>query len=69
MKSTGNVIMNVLVTDIGGTHVKVLATGPEDHREFNSGPALTPTPTHFEEDFAYGKRTEIEHDDRHQTTY
>ena len=55
MKSTGNVIMNVLVTDIGGTHVKVLATGPEDHREFNSGPALTPTPTHFEEDFACGK--------------
>src|SRR5678816_4484490 len=34
--------MNVLVIDIGGTHVKVLATGQEAHREFNSGPALTP---------------------------
>src|SRR5712671_5379981 len=34
--------MNVLVIDIGGTHVKVLATGEEVHREFDSGPALTP---------------------------
>src|SRR4030095_8691003 len=34
--------MNVLVVDIGGTHVKVLATGQEVHREFDSGPALTP---------------------------
>jgi len=34
--------MNVLVIDIGGTHVKVLATGQELHREFDSGPALTP---------------------------
>src|SRR5436309_14933969 len=34
--------MNVLVIDIGGTHVKVLATGQEIHREFDSGPALTP---------------------------
>ena len=34
--------MNVLVIDIGGTHVKVLATGQEFHREFDSGPALTP---------------------------
>jgi polyphosphate glucokinase len=34
--------MNVLVIDIGGTHVKVLATGQEVHREFDSGPALTP---------------------------
>src|SRR5213596_244263 len=34
--------MNVLVIDIGGTHVKVLATGKHAHREFDSGPALTP---------------------------
>jgi len=34
--------MNVLVIDIGGTHVKVLATGQDPHREFDSGPALTP---------------------------
>jgi polyphosphate glucokinase len=34
--------MNVLVVDIGGTHVKVLATGQEAAREFVSGPALTP---------------------------
>jgi polyphosphate glucokinase len=34
--------MNVLVIDIGGTHVKVLATGQDVHREFDSGPALTP---------------------------
>src|SRR5260370_21304215 len=34
--------MNVLVIDIGGTHVKVLATGQKVHREFDSGPALTP---------------------------
>src|SRR5881394_104206 len=34
--------MNVLVIDVGGTHVKVLATGQESRREFDSGPALTP---------------------------
>jgi polyphosphate glucokinase len=34
--------MNVLVIDIGGTHVKVMATGQDAHREFDSGPALTP---------------------------
>jgi polyphosphate glucokinase len=34
--------MNVLVIDIGGTHVKVLATGQETHREFESGSTLTP---------------------------
>lgn len=34
--------MNVLVIDIGGTHVKVLATGQAGHREFDSGPTLTP---------------------------
>jgi polyphosphate glucokinase len=34
--------MNVLVVDIGGTHVKVLATGQKQAREFESGRALTP---------------------------
>src|SRR6266478_4895318 len=34
--------MNVLVVDIGGSHVKVLATGRDSEREFASGPALTP---------------------------
>jgi polyphosphate glucokinase len=31
----------VLVVDVGGTHVKILATGQRDHREFASGPTLT----------------------------
>jgi polyphosphate glucokinase len=35
---TGELIMNVLVIDIGGTHVKVLATGQDAHRKFDSGP-------------------------------
>jgi polyphosphate glucokinase len=34
--------MNVLVVDIGGTHVKVLATGQKKFRQFPSGPKLTP---------------------------
>ena len=33
---------NVLVIDIGGTHVKILATGQKEHREFDSGIKLTP---------------------------
>jgi glucose-6-phosphate isomerase len=33
--------MRVLVVDVGGTHVKILATGQGEHREFPSGPALT----------------------------
>lgn len=33
--------MNVLVVDVGGTHVKILATGQTDKREFASGPKLT----------------------------
>ena len=37
--------MNVLVIDIGGTHVKVLVTGQDVHREFDSGPTLTPKRT------------------------
>ena len=33
--------MNVLVVDVGGTHVKILATGQEIRREIPSGPTLT----------------------------
>ena len=33
--------MNVLVIDVGGTHVKILATGQKQSREFSSGPKLT----------------------------
>ena len=33
--------MNVLVVDVGGTHVKLLATGQKDHLQFDSGPTLT----------------------------
>jgi polyphosphate glucokinase len=33
--------MNVLVVDIGGTHVKILATGEKEKREFPSGATLT----------------------------
>ena len=33
--------MNVLVVDVGGTHVKIFATGQEVPREFASGPKLT----------------------------
>jgi polyphosphate glucokinase len=35
--------MNVLVIDVGGTHVKVLATGEKTERKFTSGPDLTPS--------------------------
>lgn len=34
--------MQVLVIDIGGTHVKLLATGRRTRREFASGPAMSP---------------------------
>jgi len=34
--------MNVLVIDVGGTHVKILATGQTEPRKFVSGPKLTP---------------------------
>jgi polyphosphate glucokinase len=34
--------MKVLAIDIGGTHVKILATGQKLRREFASGPDLTP---------------------------
>jgi polyphosphate glucokinase len=34
--------MNVLVLDVGGTNVKLLATGQDTPRKFPSGPGLTP---------------------------
>ncbi len=35
--------MKVLVIDVGGTSVKMLATGESERRKFDSGPDLTPT--------------------------
>src|SRR5262249_36784466 len=34
--------VNILVIDIGGTNVKLLASGQETPRKFKSGPDLTP---------------------------
>ena len=34
--------MNVLVVDVGGTHVKVLVSGQREARKFESGPRLVP---------------------------
>ena len=34
--------MKVLVVDVGGTHVKVLASGQKEPRRFDSGPGLGP---------------------------
>jgi polyphosphate glucokinase len=34
--------MKVLTIDVGGTHVKILATSQVEKREFESGPKLTP---------------------------
>ena len=33
--------MNILVIDIGGTHVKILASGKQTKREIESGPKMT----------------------------
>jgi len=33
--------MNILVIDVGGTHVKILATGEKEKREIESGPTMT----------------------------
>ena len=35
-------VKNVLVVDVGGTSVKILATGQSERRSFPSGPTLTP---------------------------
>jgi len=34
--------MGILVIDVGGTHVKALATGRKQRVEFPSGPEMTP---------------------------
>ena len=34
--------MNVLVVDVGGTSVKIFATGQDERQKFSSGPTLTP---------------------------
>lgn len=34
--------MNILVVDVGGTHVKILATGQEAARKLESGPKMSP---------------------------
>jgi len=34
--------MKVLVVDVRGTEVKILATGHRVHRKFPSGPTMTP---------------------------
>lgn len=36
------VCMNVLVVDVGGTYVKIFATGEKEPRRFSSGPTMTP---------------------------
>ena len=33
--------MNVLIIDIGGTNIKILATGQNEPRKFPSGPTLS----------------------------
>ncbi len=33
--------MKILVVDVGGTHVKILATGQRERRQVDSGPAMT----------------------------
>ena len=33
--------MKILVVDVGGTHVKILATGQHEHRQADSGPGMT----------------------------
>ena len=34
--------MNILVIDVGGSHVKILASGKKEVRRMDSGPTLTP---------------------------
>jgi hypothetical protein len=40
--ATKSSVKNVLVIDVGGTSVKILATGQSERRSFSSGPTLTP---------------------------
>lgn len=37
-----NHMMKILVIDVGGTHIKVLATGQKTHRQIDSGKHMTP---------------------------
>jgi polyphosphate glucokinase len=39
---TARTTRKVLVVDVGGTSVKILATGQTEHRSFPSGPKMTP---------------------------
>ncbi|HEV2299063.1 MAG TPA: ROK family protein [Candidatus Acidoferrales bacterium] len=40
-KTEKKMARKILVIDVGGTHVKVLATGQREERKFPSGPAMT----------------------------
>ncbi|MFZ0211840.1 MAG: ROK family protein [Candidatus Acidiferrales bacterium] len=40
--SKGKRKLSVLVIDVGGTHVKILATGQHGERKIDSGPTMTP---------------------------
>lgn len=42
IESKGRQHPKVLAVDVGGTHVKILASGQKVRREFASGPSLTP---------------------------
>src|SRR5262249_22138040 len=42
ISASWSMVKRVLVIDVGGTSVKILATGQTDRRSFRSGPALTP---------------------------
>jgi len=43
-KASGSVkSRKILVVDVGGTHVKMLAIGQKEPRKFDSGPSLTPS--------------------------
>lgn len=33
--------MNILVVDVGGSHVKILASGQDEPRKFSSGPKMS----------------------------
>ena len=36
--------VNILVIDVGGTHVNILVSGQETPRKFDSGPTMGPGP-------------------------
>jgi polyphosphate glucokinase len=42
LAASGSKLKNVLVIDVGGTSVKILATGQRESRSLRSGPTLTP---------------------------